>query len=99
MVCVSRLAHRAPLACMPAVRECVATQLQLLAAADDARIQEDAVNLLRCVAQSAGALVESYVPTVVAHLVKQLLAPNAPPKLVRAAMAAVGELSLVSWCS
>jgi hypothetical protein len=80
---------------MPAVRECVAAQLELLATADP-RAKEDAVHLLRAVARACGALVEAYVPTVAAHLVQQLLSPHAPPNLARAAMAAVGELSLVT---
>ena len=93
---VARLAHRAPLSVMPVVRKCIGQQMELLEYSDDARVKEEAIQLLECLAHGAGSLVEPYVPSIMQHMLRQLLDPSAPAAVVCAALAGVGELSLVS---
>ena len=89
---VARLAHRAPLSVMPVVRKCIGQQMELLEYSDDARVKEEAIQLLECLAHGAGSLVEPYVSSIMQHMLHQLL-DTAPAAVVCAALAGVGELA------
>lgn len=80
---VSRLAHRAPLSVMPVVRKSIGEQMEQLEYSDDVRVKAEAINLLKCLAHGAGSLLEPYVPSIMQHMLRQLMDPAASPSVVQ----------------